>query len=151
MLDRGIVSLSMSLREAVELRRLFINNAALADEATAALSDMLKCIRVEQLHLRHNSVGSDGAALLSEALNDDASLAALLLGWNDIGVTGTEFICDSLRRNQLLDFSMSTVMILVATVQQQSPWLCGTILRSHPFGSPPIISAILGSTVCQTR
>ena len=101
-LDRGIVSLSMSLREAMELRRLFINNAALADEATAALSDMLKCIRVEQLHLRHNSVGSDGAALLSEALNDDASMAALLLGWNDIGVTGTEFICDSLRRNQTL-------------------------------------------------
>ena len=101
-LDRGIVSLSMSLREAMELRRVFINNAALADEATAALSDMLKCIRVEQLHLRHNSVGSDGAALLSEALNDDASMAALLLGWNDIGVTGTEFICDSLRRNQTL-------------------------------------------------
>ena len=101
-LDRGIVSLSMSLREAMELRRLFVNNAALADEATAALSDMLKCIRVEQLHLRHNSVGSDGAALLSEALNDDASMAALLLGWNDIGVTGTEFICDSLRRNQTL-------------------------------------------------
>lgn len=101
-LDRGIVSLSMSLREAVELRRLLVNNAALSDEATAAISDMLKCIRVEQLHLRHNSVGSDGAALLSEALNDDGSMVALLLGWNDIGSTGTEFICDSLRQNQTL-------------------------------------------------
>ena len=99
-LDRGIVSLSMALREATELRRLFINNAALSDEAVASISDMLKCIRVEQLHMRHNSVGSDGAALLSEALNDDGSLIALLLGWNDIGVSGIEFICDSLRQNQ---------------------------------------------------
>ena len=100
-LDRGIVSLSMALREATELRRLFVNNAALSDEAVASISDMLKCIHVEQLHLRHNSVGSDGAALLSEALNDDGSLTHLLLGWNDIGVSGIEFICDSiLRQNQ---------------------------------------------------
>ena len=99
-LDRGIVSLSMALREATELRRLFVNNAALSDEAVASISDMLKCIHVEQLHLRHNSVGSDGAALLSEALNDDDSLTHLLLGWNDIGVSGIEFICDSILRQK---------------------------------------------------
>ena len=102
-LDRGIVSLSMSLREAGELRRLLINNAAIGDEGAAAISDLLKCIQVEQLHLRHNSIGSDGSALIADALNDDESMIVLLLGWNDFGITGTEFIADSVRKNKVLE------------------------------------------------
>jgi len=102
-LDRGIVSLSMSLREAGQLRRLLINNAAIGDEGAAAISDLLKCIRVEELQLRHNSIGSDGSALIADALNDDESMTALLLGWNDLGITGTEFIADSVRKNKVLE------------------------------------------------
>ena len=65
-----------------------------------AISDMIT--HLEELHINHNTLGDDGAELLSEGITNTKALRVLNISDNNIGLSGTTAIANSLANNTSL-------------------------------------------------
>ena len=92
------------------IRILYMEGIGLKALEASTISDAMCCL--EELYIRDNNLGDDGAEMISSGIKQTNSLKVLDIGYNKITVTGSIQIANSLRHNtsiELLDIMGNAV------------------------------------------
>ena len=106
--DDGARAIAHALQGCEVLSVLDLNGSGIQDAGTKALSETLRCCKLQRLSLASNCIGDDGARAIAHALRGCEVLSVLDLSGNVIQDAGTEALSEALRSCKLQRLSLAS-------------------------------------------
>ena len=99
--NTNVRDISTAVVNTSTIKVLEIDNNGITSQETKVISDMI--IHLEELYIRNNKLGDDGAELLSTGITSSITLRVLDISSNNIGSSGTTAIANALTNNTSLE------------------------------------------------